>query len=274
MPDKKTDDIIFGNDSLPLLAGPCVIESRDHCLMMAEEILKITNKLTIPFIFKSSFDKANRTSIQSYRGPGLEEGLRILEEAKKSLGIKVVTDIHTPDQAQRVADVVDVIQIPAFLCRQTDLLVAAAKTGKPVNVKRGQFLSPLKMKHVVRKLEESGAEIIFLTERGSTFGYDELVTDLRAIPMMQETGHPVIYDATHSAQLPGDGKDKTGGMREYIPTMVRAAVAAGCDGLFMEVHDEPEKAMSDAATQWPLYQLEDILREAIKLRKTYRELYD
>ncbi|NQV36528.1 MAG: 3-deoxy-8-phosphooctulonate synthase [Candidatus Marinimicrobia bacterium] len=273
MPDDKTPEIIFGGDALPLLAGPCVIESRDHTLKMAESIRDIAAKLEIPFIFKSSFDKANRTSIQSYRGPGMEEGLKILEDVKNKLGVKIITDIHTPEQAQAVAEVVDVLQIPAFLCRQTDLLVAAAKTGKPVNVKRGQFLSPQKMKHVVQKLEDAGTELIFLTERGSTFGHEGLVTDLRAIPIMQETGHPVIFDATHSAQIPGSGNERTGGLREYIPIMVRAAVAAGCDGLFIEVHDDPENALSDAATQWPLYQLEELLTEAISFRKTFRELY-
>lgn len=273
MPDEKTHSIIFGGDALPLIAGPCVIESRDHTLRMAEAIRDIAAKLDIPLIFKASFDKANRTSIQSYRGPGLEEGLNILAEVKEQLGVKVLTDIHIPEQAKIAAEVVDVLQIPAFLCRQTDLLIAAAKTGKPVNVKRGQFLSPLKMIHVVRKLEETGAELIFLTERGSTFGHEGLVTDLRSIPVMQETGHPVIFDATHSAQMPGSGQEKTGGLREYIPMMVRAAVAAGCDGLFIEVHDDPDNAFSDAATQWPLYQLEELLNEAKAFRKTYRELY-
>ncbi len=273
MPNDNQPDIIFGGSTLPLIAGPCVIENMDHALKMAESIKKIADELDIPYIYKSSFDKANRTSIDSYRGPGLDRGLEILHQVKNETGVKVTTDIHSSDQVQAVAEVADILQIPAFLCRQTDLLIAAAKTGRPVNVKRGQFLSPNKMKHVSRKLEEAGADIILLTERGTTFGHDGLVTDLRSIAIMQETGHHVIFDATHSAQVPGSSGSKTGGQREFIPMMIRAAVASGCDGLFMEVHDDPDTAMSDASTQWPIYQLKDVLLEAKKFRETYCELY-
>lgn len=273
MPDIENPAEIFGSPELPLIAGPCVIESRDHALKMASALRDLTQKLKIPFIFKSSFDKANRTSIKSYRGPGLDEGLRILETVKTAIGVPVITDIHTPEQAVPVAGVVDILQIPAFLCRQTDLLVAAAETGKPVNVKRGQFLSPWKMSHATSKLEEAGAEIILLTERGSSFGYESLIFDPRSIGVMQQTGYPVIFDATHSAQIPAGNGGTTGGMREFIPLMIRAAVAAGCDGLFMEVHDHPSRALSDAATQWPLNQLETVLMAVKKIRETYCELY-
>ena len=253
-------NVTFGENGLGLIAGPCVIESREHSLKIANAIQEITEKVGIPFIFKNSFDKANRSTFSSYRGLGIDEGLSILSDVKNQTGLPVLTDIHEASQANSVADVADVLQIPAFLCRQTDLLVAAAKTGKPVNVKKGQFLSPWDMKNVVEKLEISGCKTILLTDRGTQFGYNNLVADMRAIPIMQELDYPVIFDATHSAQLPGGGTT-TGGMREMIPTLAKSAVAAGCDGIFMEVHDNVHEAKSDASTQWPLDKLESLLLE-------------
>tara|TARA_B110000263_G_scaffold163676_1_gene142511 strand:+ start:235 stop:1044 length:810 start_codon:yes stop_codon:yes gene_type:complete len=253
-------NVTFGGNTLGLIAGPCVIESRSHSLKMANAIQEISQKVGIPFIFKTSFDKANRSTFSSYRGPGLDEGLSILSDVKNQTGLPILTDIHEASQANSVADVVDVLQIPAFLCRQTDILVAAAKTGKPVNVKKGQYLSPWDMKNVVQKLEISGCKTILLTDRGTQFGYNNLVADMRAIPIMQELNHPVIFDATHSAQLPGGGTT-TGGMRDMIPTLAKSAVAAGCDGIFMEVHDNVLEAKSDASTQWPLDKLESLLLE-------------
>jgi len=253
-------NVTFGEDGLGLIAGPCVIESREHSLKIANAIQEITEKVGIPFIFKNSFDKANRSTFSSYRGLGIDEGLSILSDVKNQTGLPVLTDIHEASQANSVADVADVLQIPAFLCRQTDLLVAAAKTGKPVNVKKGQYLSPWDMKNVVEKLEISGCKTILLTDRGTQFGYNNLVADMRAIPIMQELDYPVIFDATHSAQLPGGGTT-TSGMREMIPTLAKSAVAAGCDGIFMEVHDNVLEAKSDASTQWPLDKLESFLSE-------------
>jgi 2-dehydro-3-deoxyphosphooctonate aldolase (KDO 8-P synthase) len=236
---------------------------------MAEAIMEITDRLNMPFIFKSSFDKANRTSIHSFRGQGIEEGLRIFEEVRSSFKIPVTTDIHLPEHAKVVSQVVDLLQIPAFLCRQTDLLIAAGETGKPVNVKKGQFLSPWKVSSIVKKLEETGNTDILLTERGTTFGYESLVSDMRSIPVMKKTGYPVIFDATHSAQMPGIKGGKTGGLREFIPTLAKAAVAAGCDGLFLEVHDNVDEAQSDAATQWPLDKLESLLTAVKNIREAF-----
>ena len=259
-------NVTFGGNTLGLIAGPCVIESRSHSLKMANAIQEISQKVGIPFIFKTSFDKANRSTFSSYRGPGLDEGLSILSDVKNQTGLPILTDIHEASQANSVADVVDVLQIPAFLCRQTDILVVAAKTGKPVNVKKGQYLSPWDMKNVVQKLEISGCKTILLTDRGTQFGYNNLVADMRAIPIMQELNHPVIFDATHSAQLPGGGTT-TGGMRDMIPTLAKSAVAAGCDGIFMEVHDNVHEAKSDASTQWPLDKLESLLLELKAIRE-------
>ncbi|MEE3302809.1 MAG: 3-deoxy-8-phosphooctulonate synthase [Candidatus Neomarinimicrobiota bacterium] len=257
-------NVKYENGSFPLIAGPCVIESRDHSLKMAEQIYKITSSLSIPLIFKSSFDKANRSAIDSFRGPdNLEVGLSILNEVKKEIGIPVLTDVHLPDQCEVVAEVSDVLQIPAFLCRQTDLLIAAGKTGKAINIKKGQFLAPGKMKHAAKKIESTGNKNILLTERGTSFGYS-LVSDMTSIPIMQNVGYPVIFDATHSAQLPGD-KQVTGGQRDMIPTLAKAAVAAGCNGVFMEVHDDPSNAKSDASTQWPLDKLEEMLQVLLKI---------
>ena len=265
---KINKNIIFGGNDLPLIAGPCVIENRDHSLKMAEAIKNITDRLALPFIYKSSFDKANRTSVSSFRGPGIDEGLQILSEVKSEFGIPIITDIHLPEQAKAISEVADIIQIPAFLCRQTDLLIAAGKTGKPINVKKGQFLSPWKVKNIVDKIKSIGNTNLLVTERGNSFGFDNLIVDMRSIPIMQEdTNCPVIFDGTHSAQVPGNVGSNTGGLRKYIPTMIKAAVAAGCNGLFMEVHDDVGNAKSDAATQWPLDQLEDILFQVKRIRE-------
>ena len=227
MKDIKVGNVIFGKDNLGIIAGPCVIENRDHSLEMSNAIKEVSEDVGIPIIFKSSFDKANRTSIKSFRGPGIQEGMKILNDVKTETGLKVLTDIHSPDQAGLVSDVVDIIQIPAFLSRQTDLLIAAAKTGKPINIKKGQFLAPWDVEHIVKKMEESGSQNILLTDRGTQFGYNNLVADMRAIPLMKQFGYPVIFDATHSAQLPGGSGGHSSGMRDMIPTLARAAVAAG-----------------------------------------------
>ena len=269
MRDIKVGNVIFGKDNLGIIAGPCVIENRDHSLEMSYAIKEVSEDVGIPIIFKSSFDKANRTSIKSFRGPGIEEGMRILSDVKTETGLKVLTDIHSPDQAGLVSDVVDIIQIPAFLSRQTDLLIAAAKTGKPINIKKGQFLAPWDVEHIVKKMEESGSHNILLTDRGTQFGYNNLVADMRAIPLMKQFGYPVIFDATHSAQLPGGSGGHSSGMRNMIPTLARAAVAAGCNGVFMEVHNDVDKAKSDAATQWPLNKLAPLL---IELKKIHNSL--
>ena len=269
MREIKVGNVIFGKDNLGIIAGPCVIENRDHSLEMSYAIKEVSDDVGIPIIFKSSFDKANRTSIKSFRGPGIEEGMRILSDVKTETGLKVLTDIHSPDQAGLVSDVVDIIQIPAFLSRQTDLLIAAAKTGKPINIKKGQFLAPWDVEHIVKKVEESGSQNILLTDRGTQFGYNNLVADMRAIPLMKQFGYPVIFDATHSAQLPGGSGGHSSGMRSMIPTLARAAVAAGCNGVFMEVHNNVDKAKSDAATQWPLDKLASLL---INLKKIHNSL--
>ena len=261
------NNVTFGEGSLGIIAGPCVIESRDHALKMANAIGEISVKVDLPVIYKSSFDKANRTSMSSFRGLGIDEGLSILSDVKSETGLPIITDIHDASQAGIVAGVVDVLQIPAFLCRQTDLLVAAAKTGKPVNVKKGQFLAPWDMKNVVTKLEEAGCNTILLTDRGTQFGYNNLVADMRAIPLMQKFGYPVIFDATHSAQLPGGDGLTTAGMREMIPTLAKSAVAAGCIGIFMEVHDSVIEAKSDATTQWPLDKFESLLLKLQSIRE-------
>ena len=270
MKDIKVGNVIFGKDNLGIIAGPCVIENRDHSLEMSYAIKEVSDDVGIPIIFKSSFDKANRTSIKSFRGPGIEEGMRILSDVKTETGLKVLTDIHSPEQAGLVSNVVDIIQIPAFLSRQTDLLIAAAKTGKPINIKKGQFLAPWDVEHIVKKMEESGSQNILLTDRGTQFGYNNLVADMRAIPLMKQFGYPVIFDATHSAQLPGGSGGHSSGMRDMIPTLARAAVAAGCNGVFMEVHNNVDKAKSDAATQWPLDKLATLLIELKKIHNSLR----
>ena len=256
----------FKKDKLGLIAGPCVIESEEHAILMAKSIKRICDRLEIKVVYKSSFDKANRTSNESFRGLGIDEGLSILSNVKKETGLSILTDIHEVSQASKVAKVVDIIQIPAFLCRQTDLLAAAAETGKIVNVKKGQFLAPWDMENVVNKLVKYGCENILITDRGTQFGYNNLVADIRSIPIMQSFGFPVIFDSTHSAQLPGGNGSSTAGMRDMIPYLSRAAVAAGCDGIFMEVHNDVENAKSDSTTQWPLDKLESLLKKLILIR--------
>jgi len=259
------------SDTFFLIAGPCVIESESHALKMAEAISAIAATLKLPYVFKASYDKANRSSINSFRGLGLEEGLRVLEKIKAEIGVPVLTDIHESHQVAAVAEVVDVLQIPAFLCRQTDLLIAAAESGRIVNVKKGQFLAPWEMRNVVNKIEAAGGRELMLTERGSSFGYNNLVVDMRSLPIMRGFGYPVVYDATHSLQLPGGLGEATAGMAEYIPNLARAAVACGIDGLFMEVHDNPAKALSDATTQFPLEKLEGLLTKLVRLHAITRE---
>ncbi|MCS7312574.1 MAG: 3-deoxy-8-phosphooctulonate synthase [Acidobacteria bacterium] len=248
-----------------LLAGPCVIESLDHCLFMAEAITGVARRLGVPYVFKASFDKANRTSIRSFRGPGLREGLAVLAEVKRRVGVPVVTDIHEAWQAEPVAEVADVLQIPAFLCRQTDLIVAAARTGRVVNLKKGQFMAPEDMLHAVEKVRSTGNEQVMVTERGTTFGYHDLVVDFRSLVVLRRSGVVTVYDATHSLQRPGGAGDRSGGLRDLIAPLARAAVAVGIDGLFMEVHDRPDQALSDAATQFPLDRLEGLLGDLVRI---------
>lgn len=241
----RLNNFEIGGDKLTILAGPCAIESRDILFKTAEKLKKLTAELDINYVFKSSFDKANRSSINSFRGPGMEEGLKLLEEVKKEFDLPIVTDIHLPEQAAPVAEVADILQIPAFLCRQTDLLVAAAKTGKIVNIKKGQFLAPAQMAPLAKKVKESGNDRILLTDRGVSFGYNNLVSDMRAIPIMQEIGYPVVFDATHSVQLPGGAGECSGGERRFVETLAKSAIAAGADALFFEVHPDPDCAKCD-----------------------------
>ena len=263
----RVEDVTIGGP-LFLIAGPCVIESEEHALRMGDAITVVARKLDLPCIFKASYDKANRTSIKSFRGPGLKEGLRILQKVKARIKVPVLTDVHEAADVEAVADAVDVVQIPAFLCRQTDLLVAAAKHARAINIKKGQFVSPWDMKHAVQKVRDSGNNNIFLTERGSSFGYNNLVVDMRSLAIMREFA-PVVFDATHSVQLPSSGKNGeavSGGQPEFIPLLSRAAVAAGVDGVFMEVHDNPAQAKSDGANALDLKNLESVLRELLAVR--------
>lgn len=250
-----------------LIAGPCVIESERHALMMAREISRIAERLDVPFIFKASYDKANRSSARSFRGFGMEEGLRILQHIKDEVGVPVITDIHESDQVAAVAEVADILQIPAFLCRQTDLLLAAAASGRVVSVKKGQFLAPWDVANIIEKVEAGGCREIMLTERGTSFGYNNLVVDMRSFPVMRGFGYPVVFDVTHSVQLPGGLGDATDGQAEHIEPLARAGVAAGIDGLFMEVHDNPPMALSDATTQFALEKLEPLLETLLKLHQ-------
>lgn len=250
---------VGGDSPHILIAGPCVIESEDIVLETATAIATIAQELHIPYIFKASYDKANRTSISSFRGLGLSAGLDILKKVKKEVGVPILTDIHDVQDVTRVAEVVDILQIPAFLCRQTDLLCAAAKSGCVVNVKKGQFLSPWDMSNVVKKLEEAGTTNICLTERGASFGYQNLVVDMRSLPVMRALGYPVIFDATHSVQLPGGGGTVSSGQREFVAPLARAAAAVGCDGFFMEVHPKPEEALSDGPNMVRLKELKGLL---------------
>lgn len=248
-----------------LIAGPCVIESEENVMEIAENIKEIAERLDLDYYFKASFDKANRTSIKSYRGPGIDEGLRILKKVKDTYGLKICTDIHEPWQAEKAAEVCDIIQIPAFLCRQTDLLVAAAKTGKLINVKKAQFLAPWDMKNVVNKLEEAGNSNIMLCERGTTFGYNTLIVDMTGIVEMKKFGYPVVFDATHSVQKPGGKGNATGGNRENVEPLAKAAVAAGADALFFEVHPDPDHAKSDGPNMVKLEEFEGLLKRVIKV---------
>ncbi|MBN2455969.1 MAG: 3-deoxy-8-phosphooctulonate synthase [Sedimentisphaerales bacterium] len=248
-----------------VIAGPCVIESKESCLDIAGKVLEISTKIDVPAVFKASFDKANRTSISSYRGPGLEKGLQILGEVRAQVGLPIMTDVHEPAQAAVVASVVDCLQVPAFLCRQTDLVCACARTGKPVNVKKGQFVSPEEMQNVVEKIRTCGNEKIILTERGTFFGYNSLVNDMTAIAVMKELGCPVVFDATHSTQQPGGLGSASAGRREMAPLLAKAAVAAGANGLFLEVHNNPKQSKSDAATIMPIDWLEELLSVCKKI---------
>ena len=262
--------IVGGGAPLALIAGPCVIESEDLCMEVARGVSEIASALGMPYIFKASFDKANRTSVSSFRGPGMDRGLEILAAVKSIFGLPVVTDVHEVWQLGPVAEVVDVLQVPAFLSRQTDLIVAAAKTGKPVNIKKGQFLAPWDMKNAVEKALSVGNEDILLTERGVSFGYNTLVVDMCSLPMMQSLGYPVVFDATHSVQQPGGAGTASGGQRQYVPHLARAAVAVGVDALFLEVHPDPQKGLSDGATMLALRDLSDVLTEAKAIEQALR----
>lgn len=254
----KLKNFEIGGDKLTILAGPCAIESIDVMRETAEGLKKVCEKLDINYVFKSSYDKANRSSINSYRGLGMEKGLEMLAQIKKEFELPIVTDIHTPDQAEIAAEVADILQIPAFLCRQTDLLVAAAKTGKIVNIKKGQFLAPQQMKSLVKKVEDSGNRQIMLTDRGVSFGYNNLVSDFRSIPIMKEFGYPVVFDATHSVQMPGSNGDSTGGDRRFVPVLANCAMAAGADVLFFEVHPDPDNALCDGPNMLYLKDAENV----------------
>ncbi|MGP1366327.1 MAG: 3-deoxy-8-phosphooctulonate synthase [Schwartzia sp. (in: firmicutes)] len=256
---------IGAGNPLALLAGPCVLEGLDRCLFIGRTIRDITRRLGIPYVFKASFDKANRSSFNGFRGPGLKKGLEMLRTIKEELGVPIVTDIHTEAQAAPAAKVADILQIPAFLCRQTDLLYTAAQTGRVINVKKGQFLAPKDMRNVVDKLLEGGNSNILLTERGASFGYNNLVVDMRSFPIMRSFGYPVVFDATHSVQLPGGAGTSSAGNREYVEYLARAAVGAGVDALFMEVHDNPEEALCDGPNSVYLDKLEDLLKDALAI---------
>ena len=267
---KVCDYLLGKGNPLILMDGPCVLEGYERSLMIGKKAKAICDELGIPYVFKASFDKANRSSINSFRGPGIDEGLKILAQIKKDLGVPVVTDIHEPWHADKAAEVVDILQIPAFLCRQTDLVYAAAKTGKTVNVKKAQFLAPWDMKNVITKVEEAGNQNLMLTERGSSFGYNTLVTDMRGLAVMRELGYPVVMDATHSVQIPGGQGTFSGGQSQYVPHMARAAAAIGIDALFLEVHDNPAEALSDGPNMVQLDNLKKLLQDVITIDKIVR----
>ena len=256
---------VSNNSPFFLMSGNCVVESEQSAIDTAGELKNITNKLNIPFIYKSSFDKANRSSISSYRGPGIEEGLRILSEVRSQLDIPVITDVHEDSPINEVADVVDILQTPSFLCRQTNFIINVAKQTKPVSIKKGQFLSPEEMQNVVDKAKSTGNKKIMVCERGFTFGYNNLVSDMRSLAILRKTGCPVIFDATHSVQLPGSKGTKSGGSREFIPILARAAIASGVSGLFMETHSNPDNALSDGPNSWPLKQMYDLLETLLQI---------
>jgi 2-dehydro-3-deoxyphosphooctonate aldolase (KDO 8-P synthase) len=262
---------IGGGAPLVLIAGPCVIEGEQFTLSLAKQLQEICRNLPIPLIFNASYDKANRTSISSSRGPGLVEGLRILQRVKDETGLPILSDVHSVSEVPKAAKVLDVIQIPAFLCRQTDLLVEAGRTGRPINVKKGQFLAPWDMSHVVEKITSTGNEQILLTERGSSFGYNNLVSDMKALPLMRGLGYPIIFDATHSVQLPGGAGKASGGNRELIPYLARAAVGAGVDGVFFEVHPKPDQALSDGANSLKIEALSPLLEQLMAIDRIVKE---
>ena len=269
-PIKIGNVTVGGGAPLVLIAGPCVIEGPQRTLHIGRAVAEIAARLGMPYIFKASFDKANRSSFSAFRGPGLTEGLRILADIKRELGVPVLSDIHETAQVAPAAKVLDVLQIPAFLCRQTDLLHVAAQSGLPVNVKKGQFLSPAEMKNVVDKLEKSDCRSILLTERGSSFGYNNLVVDMRSLSILRSFGYPVVFDATHSVQLPGGGGDRSAGQREFVPVLSRAAAAVGIDALFLEVHDDPAQALSDGPNMVPVGELEALLMQVLAVDQRLR----
>lgn len=274
----KTKEVKIGNVSiggdnpLAFIAGPCVIESEASTLKAALRLAEISQRLNIPIIFKSSYDKANRTSVTSFRGPGIDAGLTILDKARKETGLSIVSDVHSVEEAKKASEVLDCLQIPAFLCRQTDLIVEASKTGKPVNIKKGQFLAPGDVKNIINKALSTGNKNILITERGVSFGYNNLVVDMRSIPIMQGFGYPVVYDATHSVQLPGGRGNSSGGEREFIAPLTRAAVAAGCDAVFLEVHECPEKALCDGPNMVALDLLPELLQQLIQINELIRKM--
>jgi 2-dehydro-3-deoxyphosphooctonate aldolase (KDO 8-P synthase) len=267
----KTKEITVGNLRLGgsnpffLIAGPCVIENEKLAISAAEEIKKICDKLDVPFIFKSSYDKANRSAIKSFRGPGIQKGLAVLKKVKETINVPILCDVHSQKEIKEAAEIVDIIQIPAFLCRQTDLILDASKTGKPINVKKGQFLAPWDMENIIKKIESVGNKNILLTERGTSFGYNNLIVDMKSLPIMRRFGYPVIFDATHSVQLPGGLGASSGGLREFIPYLARASIACGCDGVFLEVHPQPDKALCDGPNSFPLKELSALLEELKKI---------
>ena len=267
----KVGNVAFGDGNLSFILGPCVVESLEHAMKMASSIKDICERVGVNFVYKSSFDKANRSSIESFRGGGMEFGLNILQQVKEQLDLSIITDVHEPYQAEQAAEVADILQIPAFLCRQTDLLVAAAKTGKAVNVKKGQFLAPWDAKNIVEKLQQAGCEKVLLTERGASFGYNNLVVDFKSFPIMREFGVPVVFDVTHSLQLPGGLGKATDGLGQYIESFARAGAACGVDAIFMEVHDNPSIAPSDGPNQLPLERLENLLTKLKQIQEICRE---
>ncbi|RMG50169.1 MAG: 3-deoxy-8-phosphooctulonate synthase [Acidobacteria bacterium] len=267
----RVGEVEIGGRDLFLIAGPCVIESEEHCLRMAEQIKRVAESLAVPFIFKASYDKANRSSLRSFRGPGLHRGVRILERVKRELDVPILTDVHETQQVPVAAEVVDVVQIPAFLCRQTDLLLAAGRSGRAVNLKKGQFMAPWDMHHAVEKVTSTGNHRVMITERGTSFGYNNLVVDMRSFPIMRRWGYPVVFDVTHSLQLPGGEGSRSGGLSEFIEDLARAGVACGVDGLFMEVHDHPERALSDGPNALALERLAPLLSVVKALHAVIQE---
>lgn len=256
---------VGGENPIFLIAGPCVVENEKIPLYTAEEIKKICERFGIPFIFKSSYDKANRSSLKSFRGPGLKKGLEVLKKVKETVRVPILSDVHSEKEVKEIAEIADIIQIPAFLCRQTDLILEASRTGKPINVKKGQFMAPWDMRNVIEKIESTGNKNILLTERGTSFGYNNLVVDMKSFPIMRKFGYPVIFDASHSVQLPGGLGESSGGLREFIPYLARAAVACGCDGIFLEVHPDPDRALCDGPNMFPLKELPVLLEELKKI---------